>query len=198
MSPPASPSLVQRLARDHDLPESAVAALREALRQGHGRMAQFDIPALGGPGQWMSGGMTMVGDMFDHALKAKVEALCRALQPEAAKAGAAGDDGAFEPRRPGASSWWPSPYASPAATGGQNDFRYAYFPQDDALVVEEKGRVIVYDTAGRDLRGFGQSQPGPPALSLHGRLGGVDLATLPRKAAPGGRQPQATTSGTGR
>lgn len=42
-------------------------------------MAQFDHPELGGKGQWMQGGMVMVGDMFNHALKAKVTELCTAL-----------------------------------------------------------------------------------------------------------------------
>jgi hypothetical protein len=196
-STPSSP-LVRRLARDHRLPESAVAALLEALRAGQGRMAQFDIPALGGAGQWMSGGMTMVGGRFSPELKAKVDALCRALQAEAAKPGPAAARAGAEAPPESRAPWWPAAYSAPAATGGQDGLRYAYFPQDDALVVEQKGRVVVYDTAGRDLQGFGQSQPGAGALSLRGRRGGVDLAALPRKAAPRGRPGRATTSGTGR
>ena len=42
-------------------------------------MAQFTHPELGGSGQWMQGGMTMVGDMFNNALKAQVDGLCAEL-----------------------------------------------------------------------------------------------------------------------
>jgi hypothetical protein len=46
---------------------------------GHGTMAQFDHPDLGGRGQWMPGGMVIVGDMFNQALKAIVDGLCTEL-----------------------------------------------------------------------------------------------------------------------
>ena len=36
-------------------------------------------PDLGGMGQWSQGGMVMVGDMFNNALKARVDALCAEL-----------------------------------------------------------------------------------------------------------------------
>ena len=42
-------------------------------------MAQFNCPELGGSGQWMSGGMAMVGDMFNHGLKNTVDNLCAEL-----------------------------------------------------------------------------------------------------------------------
>ena len=42
-------------------------------------MVEFDHRELGGAGQWMPGGMTMVGDMFNHGLKAKVDGLCSDL-----------------------------------------------------------------------------------------------------------------------
>jgi hypothetical protein len=46
------------------------------LTDGNGTMAQFNHWELGGGGQWMQGGMTMVGDMFNNSLKAKVDGLC--------------------------------------------------------------------------------------------------------------------------
>lgn len=70
---------VEEIARRHQVSVEAVTTLLEAVVQGHGAMAQFSIPEFGGIGQWMRGGMTMVGDMFNHALKAKVDALCREL-----------------------------------------------------------------------------------------------------------------------
>ena len=42
-------------------------------------MAQFNIYELGGCGQWMRGGMTMVGDMFNYQLKSKVDGICSDL-----------------------------------------------------------------------------------------------------------------------
>jgi hypothetical protein len=46
--------------------------LLQAVVNGNGTMAQLGNWELGGNGQWMQGGMTMVGDMFNYGLKAKV------------------------------------------------------------------------------------------------------------------------------
>lgn len=70
---------IQEIARRNQVSAEAVTTLLEAVVQGNGTMAQFSIAELGGVGQWMRGGMTMIGDMFNHALKAKVDALCREL-----------------------------------------------------------------------------------------------------------------------
>jgi hypothetical protein len=42
-------------------------------------MAQFNHPEFSGSGQWMSGGMTMVSDMFNNYLKGRVDGLCSEL-----------------------------------------------------------------------------------------------------------------------
>jgi len=47
-----------------------------AVLNGNGSMAQFSHPGFGGSGQWMRGGMLMLGDMFNHGLKSRVDALC--------------------------------------------------------------------------------------------------------------------------
>jgi hypothetical protein len=47
--------------------------LLQALVNSNGTMAQFNHWELGGGGQWMRGGMTMVGDMFNYGLKSKVD-----------------------------------------------------------------------------------------------------------------------------
>ncbi len=69
------PSVAER----HGVSLDAVRHLVQALERGHGTMAQFDHPDLGGMGQWFSGGMVMVGRMFDDGLKARVDALCTEL-----------------------------------------------------------------------------------------------------------------------
>ena len=67
---------VTALAQRYGVSTEAVRTLLQALVHGHGTMAQFDHPELGGRGQWMPGGMVMVGDMFNQSLKATVDGLC--------------------------------------------------------------------------------------------------------------------------
>lgn len=57
----------------------AIEAMRAAMARGGGRMAQFSHPEFGGSGQWMSGGMLMIADPSDHALKSRIEQLCAEL-----------------------------------------------------------------------------------------------------------------------
>ena len=90
------------LAARHGVSPEAAQALLRAVAEGGGRMAQFSHPELGGPGQWMAGGLTMVGDMFNPALRGKVEALAQAaaaLLREATGPGPAAG-GAPEPEMP--------------------------------------------------------------------------------------------------
>ncbi len=70
---------INDLAQRYGVSTDAVMALLQALINGNGAMAQFNHPELGGSGQWLQGGMTMVGDMFNHGLKAKVDGLCTEL-----------------------------------------------------------------------------------------------------------------------
>jgi hypothetical protein len=70
---------VTELAQRYGVSTAAVLTLLQALMHGHGTMAQFEHPDLGGRGQWMPGGMVMVGDMFNQALKARVDGLCTEL-----------------------------------------------------------------------------------------------------------------------
>jgi hypothetical protein len=76
---PDAESAIADIARRYGLSREAVLAMLFAVHAGVGTMAQFSIPELGGSGQWMRGGMTMVGNMFDNALKARVDALCNEL-----------------------------------------------------------------------------------------------------------------------
>src|SRR6476620_12596568 len=57
---------INDLARHYGVSADAVMTLLQALLNSKGTMAQFDHRELGGAGQWMPGGMTMVGDMFNH------------------------------------------------------------------------------------------------------------------------------------
>src|SRR5271165_6965937 len=71
--------MVAGAAERHGVSLDAALALLGALAEGNGRQAQFNHPDFGGMGQWSQGGMIMVGDMFNHGLKARVDALCNEL-----------------------------------------------------------------------------------------------------------------------
>ena len=70
---------IQDLAQRYGVSVDAVRTLLFAVSEGGGTLAQFYHPELGGNGQWMRGGMTMVGDMFNYGLKATVSGLCSEL-----------------------------------------------------------------------------------------------------------------------
>jgi hypothetical protein len=76
---PEGQRLIEDIAQRHKVSADAALTLLRALVVGHGGMAQFNHPELGGMGQWTQGGMTMVGDMFNQGLKARVDALCTEL-----------------------------------------------------------------------------------------------------------------------
>src|SRR5712671_8197346 len=66
---------IERVSIRHSVSPDAVRTILRALRSGGGRMAQFSHADFGGMSQWSSG-MSMVGDMFNTQLKAKLDALC--------------------------------------------------------------------------------------------------------------------------
>ena len=76
---PEGRHLVEEAAQRHGVSADAVLTLLAALAAGRGTAAQFSHPELGGMGQWSQGGMLMIGDMFNNALKYKVDQLCNEL-----------------------------------------------------------------------------------------------------------------------
>jgi len=71
--------VVNDLAQRYGFSQEAVIQMMFAMLKGRGRMAQFSHPEFAGSGQWMAGGMLMLGDMFNHALKARVDGLCQTI-----------------------------------------------------------------------------------------------------------------------
>ena len=69
---PSEAEMLAALAREQGVSEDAVKTVLDALRRGGGTMAQFSHAEFGGMSQWSSG-MTMVGDMFNDSLRAKLE-----------------------------------------------------------------------------------------------------------------------------
>lgn len=180
---PAGREAVADLQQRYGVSEDAVLTLLRAVAAGGGSMAQFSHPELGGMGQWSQGGMIMVGDMFNNALKARVDGLCSELSRRlnetpllAAPAAARISSGGMPSM---GSTWWPDGLGVPAATGGQNDMRYAWFPQMRRLAVQAGGETRVYDTGEHMIGGFGQQQGSDSSITMTSQLGTVRLADLP-------------------
>ena len=205
---------INDLAQHYGVSADAVMTLLQALLNSKGTMAQFDHRELGGAGQWMPGGMTMVGDMFNHGLKAKVDGLCSELSqilagqpfvPFAAGFQSQSQKSRWEPEggrprhlgyrfgqpirtrdtRPSVGSMVASGTRFPNGTGGQNQIRYAYFNQNHRLAVELNGHVTVYDTLDHQISGVSQQQGRGGSLTLTSQRGTVSVSTLPVVSADG-------------
>ena len=70
---------VEEIAHRTGFSQDAVTSMLFSIVSGRGGMAQFSHPEFGGSGQWMAGGAIMISDMFNNALKARVDALCNEL-----------------------------------------------------------------------------------------------------------------------
>jgi len=176
---PEVESAIADIARRHGLSREAVLAMLFALHVGGGTMAQFSIPELGGSGQWMQGGMTMVGgNMFDNALKARVDALCGELAQLLATTAV------FPP----AATWWPPNLGVPSSVGGQNTVRYAIFPSTRRLALQINGVTKVFDTGEHQIGGVQQQQGGGGVQQQQQGGGGV------QQQQPGGASGSVTFS----
>lgn len=171
---PAGQNVVNDLSHRYGLSQDAVIHMLVAVNNGGGSMAQFNCPELGGGGQWMRGGMTMVGDMFNHGLKMTVDNLCSELSNALATM-------QLFPSLPAGSrnsnQWWPGDLGSPFSSGSQNNIRYAVFPQ--RLAVELNGQVTVYDTLNHSIGGVSQQQGGDTSLTFSSQYGSVSVNSLP-------------------
>jgi hypothetical protein len=197
---------IDNIAQRHGFSSNAVLSMLESVINDNGSMAQFNHPEFSGSGQWMSGGMTMVSDMFNNYLKGRVNNLCSELaqlvanQPDLLRSGSfqsqsqndqqqSNYSGQYSSNNPtpsaslfvaGTSSdWWPSDLRWPNSTGAQNGVRYAYFAQARRLVIEVNGRVTVYDTLDHQIGGFSQQQSYGGSLSFSSQYGLIDVGSLP-------------------
>jgi Short C-terminal domain len=188
---------VEDIAHRTGFSPGAVTSMLFSMISGRGSMAQFSHPELGGSGQWM-GGAIMISDMFNNALKARVDALCNELsglvqrEPGLAAAGSfqsqsrgpradfgGGSSSLLADQKIGGNNWWPGDLGAPSSVGVQNDVRYAYFPAARRLVVDLNGKVTVYDTQGHEIGGFSQQQRGSDSIGFSSQLGPVDVSRLP-------------------
>jgi Short C-terminal domain len=180
---PEARQAIEALSQQFGVSVEAVMTLLKALVQGNGVMAQFQHPELGGSGQWMQGGMVMVGDMFNNAIKTKVSGICSALSqllatPLFASVAPQTSQHTAAPRS--AATWWPAAFGTPTKTGSQNNMRYAYFAAMQRLVLERDGDMAVYDTQDHQIRGVSQQQSAGASIAFTSQHGTVDISTLPR------------------
>jgi Short C-terminal domain len=175
---------VADLSARYGVSTDAVRAMLEAVRLGNGTMAQFSQPEFGGRGQWMAGGMTMVGDMFNHGLQATVSGLASELSSLLASTQVYDPVPAAGPgtvHQANLDSWWPGELGRPGSSGGQDDSRYAVFPQARRLAVQSGGGPArVYDTLDHAIGGVQQQQGGlPGTLSFTSQYGTFTVESLP-------------------
>lgn len=205
---PAGQQAINGIAQRQGFSTHAVESMLEAVINGNGSMAQFSHPEFGGGGQWMSGGMPMIGDMFNGYLKGRVDSLCSELarlisnQPDLVGSGnfrsqsqngstqyngfngsntSNTSNGAGDGNglfSPAPSDWWGPGLPFPNSTGGQNDMRYAYFAPARRLAIDLGGQVTVYDTLDPNIGGVSQ-QGGGYAPQFSSQYGYVNLLQLP-------------------
>lgn len=205
---PEGRQLINNLAQRYNFSPDAVFSLLQSVINGNGSMAQFSHPEFGGSGQWMKGGMIMLGDMFNNGLKNSVGSLCQELsnlianQPNLIQGGSfqSQNQGAqqqshhgnpqqqnnsspvslFVPPPAGSSgNWWPAGLQFPTSTGSQNNARYAYFATIRRLAIEANGHVTLYDTLDHRIGGFSQQQSTGGSITFTSQYGVVDVNALP-------------------
>lgn len=171
------------VANRYGLSSNAIVDLTNALMGSNGTMAQFNIPELGGGGQWMLGGMTMVGDMFNYQLKSTVDGLCVELSNLINQGNIQykplpkfDNESNFQNGTNG--NWWGN-LGFPNSTGSQNGTSYSIFSNINRLAILENGNVSIFDTLDHQIGGVGQQQGGNYSVTFTSQYGTVDLSTLP-------------------
>jgi len=215
----AGRSVIADLANRHGFSPDAIQHMLVAVMNGNGQMAQFSHPEFAGSGQWMSGGMTMIGDMFNNYLKGRIQSLCSDIAVVLQNQGVLFQTGSFQSQSQGgydsqqqtaggvrgsstlfvpdpAQNWWPKELGSPNATGNQNQTHYAYFGEAGRLAVKTGSSVWVYDTLQHQIGGFSQQQGGNGGFSFSSQFGNVLLSSLPVVSRDGQSVQPATQSPT--
>ncbi|MCB0649339.1 MAG: SHOCT domain-containing protein [Saprospiraceae bacterium] len=174
---------LQKIAEKHNVSLKTVEQLALTLLRSGGGMAQFNISELGGGGQWMKGGMTMVGDMFNNQLKARVDHLCSELSQiilngEIKIVSPKLDVDSKAEKTKNTNVYWWGDIGKPNATGNQNDMAYAVFNDQKRLAIFQNGEVSIYDTKDHVIGGVGQQQGGNKSITFTSQKGNVRLEDL--------------------
>jgi hypothetical protein len=99
---PEGQQIINNIAQRYNFSPDAVFSMLQSVINGNGSMAQFSHPEFGGSGQWMKGGMIMLGDMFNNGLKNSVGGLCQELSNLIANQPGLIQSGSFQSQSQGA------------------------------------------------------------------------------------------------
>jgi hypothetical protein len=90
----------------------------------------------------------------------------------------------MEPMKPmtGGDKWWPDELGQPSTSGAQNGMRYAFFPDERRLLIDENGKVTSYDSGEHRISGVSQQDSNTRTLTFTSQSGPVNLDEL-RKVA---------------
>ena len=194
--------IANELSQRYGFSTDAVTHMMFAVLNGNGSMAQFNHQEFAGSGQWMQGGMVMLGDMFNNGLKGNVDALCNEISAILSNQPGLLRSGSFQSQSQGGVSqqsqatgtssgqsslfvpdpednWWPADLGVPSSLGTQNNIRYAYFAGVQRLAVKTGNQVWVYDTLDHQIGGFSQQQGMGSSITFTSQYGTVNLSTLP-------------------
>jgi len=200
--------IASELVQRHGFSSDAVTHMMFAVLAGNGSMAQFNHSEFAGGGQWMRGGMLMLGDMFNSQLKGRVDSLCNEISSILANQPGLLRSGSFQSQSQGGAShqsqatgdfvsksngqnqsslfepdvdaqWWSAELGDPTAVGSQNNVAYAYFPDKQRLAVKTGDQIWVYDTLNHQMGGFSQQQSTGGSIIFSSQFGAVNLSTLP-------------------
>ena len=81
-------------------------------------------------------------------------------------------------------AWWPKDLGQPASSGGQDEVKYAFFPEKRRLAIREGGQVTVYDSGDHRISGVSQQRGGGRSLAFSSDNGEVTVEDL-REVGPG-------------
>lgn len=205
---PEGQQIINQLAQRYNFSPDAVFSLLLSVINGNGSMAQFSHPEFGGSGQWMRGGMIMLGDMFNNGLKNSVGDLCQELANLIVNEPNLIQTGSFQSQSQGnqeqkivinnqpssfnstnavslfvpgdSQDWWSSiGLQFPNSMGAQNNIRYAYFASIRRLAIQLNGDITLYDTLNHQIGGFSQQQSDDTSLTFTSQYGLVDIKSLP-------------------
>lgn len=206
---PAGQQIINNIAQRYNFSSDAVFSMLLSVINGNGSMAQFNHPEFGGSGQWMRGGMIMLGDMFNNGLKNSVGNLCQELANLIVNEPNLIQTGSFQSQSQGnqeqanytnsqqnssnssnavslfvsgadSQNWWTAiGLQFPNSTGKQNNICYAYFAGIRRLAIKLNSDITLYDTLDHQIGGFSQQQGNDASLTFSSQYGLIDIKSLP-------------------
>jgi len=176
--------VIQSVAERYLIDEPVVRRLYDQLKGSCATACRFDIPELGGVGEWSPGHVTGAPGA-DHSLRMRIDGLCSELAaliqgsqtsaPEALTREAHTAPASARVDLPAGDSWWPASFGSPAVSGDKFGMRFAFFPRAKRLLVQQGGRIDAHDTSDDQITGVAEMTGGTSDLGFNTNRGAVKL-----------------------